>query len=142
MTRKLLKTYNIQNLALLHLAISRPKPPPIVMVGVVQIAYWAAYLKALKVEEASRIAALVYVYPIFVFPMAYFFLGEALSIGDIFGDLLLVLSGILISFRPGTNICSLIRSPAIEFVFLFWIFYATYLCAQVILLTLSTNGIS
>ena len=97
-----------------------------VMVGVVQIAYWAAYLKALKVEEASRIAALVYVYPIFVFPMAYFFLGEALSIGDIFGGFLLVLSGILISFRPGTNIRSLIRSPAIKFMFLFWIFYATY----------------
>lgn len=96
------------------------------MVGIIQIAYWAAYLKALKVEEASRIAALVYVYPIFVFPMAYFFLGEALSIGDIFGGLLLVLSGILISYRPGTNIRSLIRSPAIKFMFLFWIFYATY----------------
>ena len=102
-----------------------------VMVGIVQIAYWAAYLKALKVEEASRIAALVYVYPIFVFPMAYFFLGEALSISDIFGGLLLVLSGILISYRPGTNIRSLIRSPAIKFMFLFWIFYATYsVCAS------------
>ena len=45
-----------------------------IAVGVVQIAYWAAYLRALKVEETSRIAALVYVYPVFVFPAAFFML--------------------------------------------------------------------
>ncbi len=102
-----------------------------IIVGIIQIAYWAAYLKALKLEEASRIAALVYVYPIFVFPMAYLFLGQALSIGDLFGGLLLVISGILISYRPATNIRSLIRSPAIKYMFLFWIFYATYsVCAS------------
>ena len=97
-----------------------------IAVGVVQIAYWAAYLRALKVEETSRIAALVYVYPVFVFPAAFFLLDEILGPKDYIGGLFLVLSGLLISYRPSTTGRSLIFSPAIKYMLLFWIFYATY----------------
>jgi uncharacterized membrane protein len=97
-----------------------------IAVGVIQIAYWAAYLRALKVEETSRIAALVYVYPVFVYPAAFFFLGETLSPRDFVGGLLLVISGLLVSYRPAVKGSSLILSPALKYMLLFWVFYATY----------------
>ena len=106
-----------------------------IAVGVIQIAYWAAYLKALKVEETSRIAALVYVYPVFVYPAAYFFLGEALSLRDYIGGFLLVISGLLVSYRPAIKGSSLILSPALKYMFLFWVFYATYSISAKFLLT-------
>ncbi len=106
-----------------------------IVVGVIQIAYWAAYLRALKVEETSRIAALVYVYPVFVFPAAFFFLDEILSPKDYIGGLFLVISGLLISYRPSTKGRSLIFSPALRYMLLFWIFYATYSISAKLLLS-------
>lgn len=106
-----------------------------VAAGLVQILYWAAYLRALKVEETSRIAALVYVYPVFVFPAAYIFLGEALNLKDYIGGLFLVLSALFVSYRPTARASSLMLSPALKYMFLFWIFYATYSIAAKYLLS-------
>jgi uncharacterized membrane protein len=106
-----------------------------VATGIVQIMYWAAYLRALKVEETSRIAALVYVYPVFVFPAAFLFLGEALSLKDYIGGIFLVLSAILVSYRPQARGSSLMLSPALKYMFLFWVFYATYSIAAKYLLS-------
>jgi drug/metabolite transporter (DMT)-like permease len=97
--------------------------------------YWAAYLRALKVEETSRIAALVYVYPVFVFPAAFLFLGEALSLKDYVGGFFLILSALLVSYRPQARGSSLMLSPALKYMFLFWIFYATYSIAAKYLLS-------
>ena len=44
-------------------------------IGVVQVILWAAYLRALKVEETSRIAGQVYVFPVFVFLGEFFLFG-------------------------------------------------------------------
>ena len=109
------------------------------LVGIVQIMYWAAYLKALKVEETSRIAALVFVYPVFVFPAAVLILGEALALKGYIGGLFLVFSAILVSYRPPVPSMqnrknSLNLSPALRYMFLFWIFYATYSIAAKYLL--------
>jgi uncharacterized membrane protein len=98
-------------------------------VGVIQAIYWAAYFRALKVEETSRIAALVYVYPIFVFPAAYIFLGEVLDLQDYLGGLFLVLSAMLVSYKPSVQKGSLMLSPALKYMFIFWIFYAGYTIA-------------
>jgi uncharacterized membrane protein len=103
-------------------------------VGVIQAVYWAAYFRALKVEETSRIAALVYVYPVFVFPAAYFLLGEVLSLKDYLGGLFLVLSAMLVSYKPSVQKGSLILSPSLKYMFVFWISYAAYTIAAKYLL--------
>jgi uncharacterized membrane protein len=103
-------------------------------VGVIQAIYWAAYFRALKVEETSRIAAMVYVYPVFVFPAAYIFLGEVLSLQNYLGGLFLVLSAMLVSYKPSIQKGSLILSPALKYMFIFWISYAAYTIAAKYLL--------
>lgn len=103
--------------------------------GAAQVVLWAAYLRALQVEEASRVTALVYVYPIFVFPAAYIFLGEALTGRDYAGCILLVISALLVSYRPPAKEGSLILSPALKYMFFFWIFSAIYAVAAKYLLS-------
>ncbi|MHC1686564.1 MAG: EamA family transporter [Methanothrix sp.] len=101
--------------------------------GGLQIVLWASYLRALQVEETSRVAAMVYVFPIFVFLGAYIFLGEALAWKDYIGGGLLVLSALLVSYRPveGGNP---IVSPALKYMGIFWIFTAIYAIASKYLL--------
>jgi drug/metabolite transporter (DMT)-like permease len=94
--------------------------------GVLQVALWASYLRALQIEETSRVAALVYVFPVFVFLGAYLFLGETLTARDYTGGALLVLSSLLISWRPRQNGRQMIFSPALKYMALFWIFAAAY----------------
>lgn len=103
--------------------------------GAAQVVLWAAYLRALQVEEASRVTALVYVYPIFVFPAAYIFLGEALTGRDYAGCILLVISALLVSYRPPARGDSLILSPALKYMLFFWIFSAIYAVAAKYLLS-------
>lgn len=94
--------------------------------GAIQVILWVSYLRALQVEETSRVAALVYVYPIFVFPAAFLFLGEALSIRDYAGGILLVMSALLVSYRPPVKGGPLILSPALKYMLVFWLFSALY----------------
>ena len=72
-------------------------------IGVVQVILWAAYLRALKVEETSRIAGQVYVFPVFVFLGEFFLLGETLRSSDYVGGALLVLAALLISYHPASR---------------------------------------
>jgi drug/metabolite transporter (DMT)-like permease len=95
---------------------------------------WAAYLQALQVEETSRVAALVYVFPIFVFLGAFVFLGEILTIKDYAGGALLILSAIVISYRPAQIDSPAIFSPALKYMAIFWVFAAAYALAAKYLL--------
>lgn len=95
---------------------------------------WAAYLGALKVEETSRVAALVYVFPIFVFLGAFFFLGETLTEKEYAGGVLLILSALLISYRPAQMGSPAIFSPALKYMAIFWVFTAAYALASKFLL--------
>ncbi len=106
-----------------------------VAAGAAQVVLWASYLRALQVEETSRVAALVYVYPIFVFPAAFFFLGEALSLRDYAGGILLVMSALLVSYRPPVKGGPLILSPALKYMLIFWLFSALYAVAAKYLLS-------
>jgi uncharacterized membrane protein len=102
--------------------------------GSCQVILWAAYLLALQVEEASRVAALVYVFPVFVFLGAYLFLGETLAGKDYAGGALLVCSAFLISYRPAQGTCPGLFSSAIKYMAVFWVFTATYALAAKYLL--------
>ncbi|NPV63710.1 MAG: EamA family transporter [Methanotrichaceae archaeon] len=106
-----------------------------IAIGGLQAVLWVSYLRALQVEETSRIAAMVYVYPIFVFPAAFFFLGETLSLRDYAGGLILVISALLVSYRPPARGEPLILSPALKYMFVFWIFSALYAVAAKYLLS-------
>jgi len=94
--------------------------------GSAQVILWAAYLQALQVEETSRVAALVYVFPIFVFLGAFIFLGEILTAEDYAGGVLLVSSAFLVSYRPAKKGECMVFSPALKFMAIFWVFTAAY----------------
>jgi uncharacterized membrane protein len=53
--------------ALLGLGFEYPYSLYALLVGAAQAALYAAYLRALVVEEASRVTSLIFVYPVFVF---------------------------------------------------------------------------
>lgn len=67
------------------------------LVGSAQAANHMAYIRALQVEEASRVTSPFFVYPLFVFPAADVLLGETLTEKNYAGGLILVLS----FFVPG-----------------------------------------
>ncbi len=73
------------------------------------------YLKAMGVEEASRVIALFFVSPIFVLPLALMFLGETLGLSKYLGAVLLVLSAVLVSYRRTQSKRSSMVSPALGF---------------------------
>jgi len=57
------------------------------------------YIKALQIEEASKVTALEYVYPLFVFIGSVLLLGEVLELKHCAGGLLLLLGTLLISHK-------------------------------------------
>jgi uncharacterized membrane protein len=93
-------------------------------VGAVQAALYAAYLRALTMEEASRVTSMIFVYPVFVFLGGALLLGEVLSPRHYAGGLILVASALLVSNRPAGG--SLAFSPALKPLFAFWLFAALY----------------
>ena len=104
--------------------------------GFAQVILWGAYLQALQVEETSRVAALVYVFPVFVFLGAFVFLGEILTLRYYAGGTLLILSAFLVSYRPekkGGKKGGL--SPALKYMAVFWVFTASYALAAKYLLS-------
>ena len=102
--------------------------------GGIQVILWAAYLLALHVEETSRVAAMVFVFPVFVFLGSFILLGETLAAKDYAGGALLVVSALLISYRPAEPGGSAIISPALRYMAVFWIFSAVYALAAKYLL--------
>jgi drug/metabolite transporter (DMT)-like permease len=76
------------------------------LVGVVQAILYAAYLRALIAEEASRVPSLIFVYPVFVFLGSALLLGEVLSPRRYAGGLILVASALLVSRRPAGSLAS------------------------------------
>ena len=125
-------------LAYAGLAFIYPQSLYALSIGVVQVILWAAYLRALKVEETSRIAGQVYVFPVFVFLGEFFLLGETLRHSDYVGGALLVAAALLISYHPASNPGSGGGrgriSPALKYMAVFWVFTAAYSLASKYLL--------
>jgi drug/metabolite transporter (DMT)-like permease len=103
--------------------------------GFAQVILWGAYLRALQIEETSRVAAMVYVFPVFVFLGSFVFLGETLTIKDYAGGTLLVLSAFLVSYRPAKKNGRRGLSPALKYMAVFWVFTATFALAAKYLLS-------
>jgi len=110
--------------------------------GCSQVLLWVSYLKALQIEEASRISSMVFVYPAFVLAGAAIFLGESLSAREVAGSFLLIASAILVSNRPpgenasGSNIRSpVFLSPVMRYMVAFWVLTASYALAAKYLLS-------
>lgn len=92
--------------------------------GSFQVVLWVSYLRALAVEEVSMVMPLVFIYPLFVFGGAALFLGEDLTPASYAGALMLVLSAVFVSYKPSKN--PFVLSPAVKYLFFFWIFVALY----------------
>ncbi len=104
------------------------------LAGTAQAAMYVAYIRALKIEEASRVTSLIFVYPLFVFLAAAALLGETLTAKDYVGGLILVLSALLISYRPSAT-RSIVLSPALKHIVFFWLFSTLYAIGVKYLLT-------
>ncbi|VVB68863.1 EamA-like transporter family protein [uncultured archaeon] len=90
------------------------------------------FMRALQVEEASKVTALEYVYPIFVFIGSVFLLGEMLDLKQCAGGLLLLAGTLIISYRNSDSNSSrgpmgfMALSPAIKPFLSYWILTALY----------------
>ncbi len=71
--------------------------------GSLQVLPCFFYMKALKIEEISTVAALEYAYPLFVFIGSALLLGEVLEIKHYVGGLLLLVGTLLISYKKNRS---------------------------------------
>ena len=106
--------------------------------GCLQIFPAFFYMKAMQTEEASKVSAMEYVYPVFVFIGSVFLFGEVLDLKCCAGGLLLVVGTLLLSYKKNvirsgsisrgpkilTNLVAL--SPAIKPFMSYWILTAIY----------------
>ncbi len=70
-----------------------------IIVGIIGVMAVILYNKSMVDEEASRVVPLAYLNAIFVVILAYIFLGEILNFQKYFGIILIIIGGILISFK-------------------------------------------
>ncbi len=97
--------------------------------GAMQIVPAIFYLRAMQVEEVTRVNALEYVYPVFVFIGSIFLLGETLGLRNCAGGLLLLAGSILISYNrngPQGSGGLAALSPAIKPFMSYWVFTAIH----------------
>ncbi len=93
--------------------------------GVAQAAMYISYMRALQIEEATRVTSLIFVYPVLVFLGSALLLGEVLSARHYLGGMLLVISALLVSYRPSPG-RPIAFSPALKHLLFFWIFASIY----------------
>jgi drug/metabolite transporter (DMT)-like permease len=67
--------------------------------GCLQIFPTFFYMKAMQTEEASKVSAMEYVYPVFVFIGSVFLFGEVLDLKCCAGGLLLIVGTLLLSYK-------------------------------------------
>ncbi len=100
--------------------------------GCLQVLPSIFFLRALQVEEASKVTALEYVYPVFVFIGSVLLLGEVLEPKHCVGGLLLLVGSLLISYRSNDSNSSkgstglMALSPAVKPFMSYWILTAVY----------------
>lgn len=105
------------------------------------------YMKALQLEEASKVTAMEYVYPLFVFIGSVLLLGEVMELKHCAGGLMLLFGTLLISYKKngsdgnglysnGSNSNGLkskpflsVLSPAIKPFLSYWVLTAAYYLA-------------
>ena len=109
------------------------------LLGCLQIFPTFFYMKALQIEEASKVSAMEYAYPVFVLIGSIFLFGEILSLRCYAGGLFLIIGTLFLSYkrdrgigRASIGIYPKIKgsikglSPSIRPFMLFWILTAAY----------------
>ena len=69
--------------------------------GLAFIASLVLYFKAIKIEEITRVASLMYLMPLFIMILAAIFLNEVFSLPKYAGIVMMVSGALLISYRRG-----------------------------------------
>ena len=131
--------FTIPVLLIAGLNFTYPESLIALLFGCLQIFPSFFYMKALQTEEASKVSAMEYMYPIFVFIGSIFLFGEVLDLKCCVGGLLLIAGTLLLSYKKGGAIvnCSSSRypkvlanfialSPAIKPFMSYWILTAIY----------------
>lgn len=126
----------ISVLLLLGVDFIYPESAFALFAGGLQVVPAFYYMKALQIEDVTRVTALEYLYPVFVFIGAIVLLGETYTSGHCAGGLLLILGVILASYRQGGGALGLTSlSPAIRPFIVYWILTAIYFLALKCLLS-------
>jgi uncharacterized membrane protein len=107
--------------------------------GCLQIFPSFFYMKALQTEEASKVSAMEYVYPVFVFIGSIFLFGEVLDLKCCAGGLLLIVGTLFLSYKKSGTIVNdsnsrypkilsnlVALTPAIKPFMSYWILTAIY----------------
>jgi uncharacterized membrane protein len=76
----------------------------IVLSGILYMGATLFYLRALQSEEASVVAPFFQAVPVFGYPLAYFVLGETLSVVQMAGGALIIAGTLVVSVRFGQNV--------------------------------------
>jgi uncharacterized membrane protein len=76
----------------------------IVLSGVLYMGATLFYLRALQSEEASVVAPFFQAVPLFGYALAYFVLGETLSVVQMAGGALIIVGTLIVSVRFGQNV--------------------------------------
>ena len=131
--------FTVPVLLMVGLKFTYPESIIALLFGCLQIFPTFFYMKALQTEEASKVSAMEYVYPVFVFIGSIFLFGEALDLKCCAGGLLLIIGTLLLSYKKngvivsGSNIngpkilANLIAlSPSIKPFMSYWILTAIY----------------
>lgn len=82
--------------------------------GCLQIFPSFFYMKAMQTEEASKVSAMEYVYPVFVFIGSIFLFGEVLNLKCCAGGLLLIVGTLLLSYKKNGAIGNASNSRALK----------------------------
>jgi len=91
--------FNIPILFLSGAEFVYPQSLIALLFGCLQVFPSFFYMKALQIEEASKVSALEYIYPLFVFVGSVLLLGEVLDIKHCIGGLMLLISTLLVSCK-------------------------------------------
>lgn len=131
--------FTIPVILLVGIKITYPESIIALLFGCFQIIPSFFYMKALQTEEASKVSALEYVYPVFVFIGSIFFFGEILSPKSCVGGVFLIFGTILLSQKidkisSGGSYASSSRffksialfTPTIKPFLFYWILTAVY----------------
>ncbi|MDD1752313.1 MAG: EamA family transporter [Methanotrichaceae archaeon] len=103
-----------------------PESAIALIAGVFTVIPAVYYVQALKIEEASRVSAMEYFYPVLVFLGATLLLGERLAIKDCMGGLLILIGVFLASYRHQNKMDLRNLSPAMKPFVVYWICVAIY----------------
>ena len=75
----------------------------IMIAGMILVASFIPYLSAMRTEDSTVVVPLYQLIPVFTYILAFFFLGETLSLRQIIAGVLIIIGAVLISINPSNK---------------------------------------